>query len=238
LNKYWSRVAMTETIAVPCQTFFYRELPRDGEAGGALYQMEAILPSAHDVFYSAILRSCALSAADLAQLQLLDDLLIPDCNAQSIRLLFATLDQGAFLCGLTAQGTLRVLEHLEDAPGHTDTSARANALLPCVDSKYGDVCSAMVYSLIHHFHETRERVYAHEGIALVPSYILGMPVFLTQERLQALLHDWSTRLLALARSHALYVVTPLQPPQQGSEPVLRRAAVHAVPTRGLDPSQR
>ena len=110
--------AVVQTVDVPGHIFVYRATTaaKGGGAKGAeeeegadgnnnCYRLEAIRPTLRTVYCSATnLEFTSLADADLVQLQLFNELFVPECNAQALRFVFETDDAGAFLCAPTRQG--------------------------------------------------------------------------------------------------------------------------------------
>lgn len=180
---------MSHSLSVPCQTYYFRE----ASSAEGHYQLEAILPSRTEVYYSSHpFQSSSLVDCDLAQLQLLDEVLVAECNAQSMRFMLTSSEHGAYLCAPTLHGTLKILEYMRDPPAYDQAMG---ATTPNVDADMTITHGAPVYSLIHEFCETTTPMrFAHAGVSLVGVGVLGIPVFMNASRLRALLHEWSLEL--------------------------------------------
>ena len=213
--------AVVQTVDVPGHIFVYRATTAAAFGGGAkgaeeeegadgnnnCYRLEAIRPTLRTVYCSATnLEFTSLADADLVQLQLFNELFVPECNAQALRFVFETDDAGAFLCAPTRQGTLRVLEHA--LPGETLPLDAGDVVeRPFVDSAGDEVQTLSVVTLMHAFVETRTPGrFFHAGLSTLPSQALGVPVFLTPRKLQNLLGHWSHGLCTTAKRRSQYSV--------------------------------
>lgn len=180
---------MQATLEVPCVTYYYRE----AGASSSCYHLEAMAPSTQVFHYSADgLARSTLVEADLAQIQLFDDLMLPECNALSVRLVLMTARDGAYVCMPTPRGhTLRVLSHAADPPPYALDTAR----YPRADTQRQAVHAATVFTWYHQYTETGgpgPRYHMHRGLTLLPSKVSLIPLFLTPQTLRDWLKSWST----------------------------------------------
>jgi hypothetical protein len=180
-------------IDVPCTTYFYREIPYIDETCRLPgYQVEALVTSTQTFYYSrGSLARNTLTKSDLAQIQIFDDLYLPEANALSIRLLFITAHNGAYLCApVPRTGTLRILSHTPDPPEY---DLATSAKLPITDTNWTLAQGATVYTWFHQYVETYTRgFYTHTGLTLMASKTAGLPLFLTANSLRDWLAEWGT----------------------------------------------
>jgi hypothetical protein len=185
-------------MEIPQCTYVYRA------AGETDYQLEGVCASRATLEFTPPSAHSTLADNDWSQLQLLNTRLVGEANALSLRLVFITRQHGIFVCALTRAGPLRVLEHRPAPCRHYSTQ---RAALPYVDGDAAVAHGAPVYSLLYSFKETApphlpRRHYAFEGLSPIATRIVGVPLFLTRQRLQALQTDWGQYLSVDAPQHS------------------------------------
>ena len=160
------------------------------------YRLEGIRRTRAALAFTPPRSNSSLAENDWAQLQLLNERLVHMANALSLRFVFITRSQGAFVCEPTRAGTLRVLERC----AHYDTNG---AELPYVDGDEPVAHGAPVYSLLYSFEEgPRPRLYNFDGLSPLSTRVVGVPICLNQQRLQTLLSNWSQTLCPEAQHHS------------------------------------
>jgi hypothetical protein len=193
-------------MEIPQCTYVYRA------AGETDYQLEGVCASRATLEFTPPGAHSTLADNDWSQLQLLNTRLVGEANALSLRLVFITRQHGVFVCALTRAGPLRVLEHRPAPCRHYST---LRAALPYVDGDAAVAHGAPVYSLLYSFKEEvapphssssssypRRHHYAFEGLSPIATRIVGVPLFLTRQRLQALQTDWGQYLSVDAPQHS------------------------------------
>ncbi len=186
---------------IPSSTYYYRQrLPAEEGGAEVVYKLEAILHQKQTVQVATGNIECSsLLGADLAQLQLFNDVYIPECNAASLCFIFASENDGAYTCVPTPSGALRIVSYASIAPTYDPSEAER----PPEDGL--DACHALsIFTIIHDFVETRTPGrYFHAGISFMPSSPLGVPTYLSAQNLRDLMAYWRRDRLPRARGQSL-----------------------------------
>jgi hypothetical protein len=174
------------------------------EDAAASYQLEGICRARVQLEFTPPSAHSTLADNDWSQLQLLNARLVSEANALSLRLVLITRERGALVCALTRSpdAPLRILAR----QAHYDTTG---AELPYVDGEPSLAHGAPVYSLLYSYFSSETGGYAFAGVAPVATRIVGMPLCLSRQRLQALQSDWYKHLCVDAPQQSrCFVVWP------------------------------
>lgn len=204
----------TTNVEIPCWVYYYRQTRYHGDPEGVYrYKMEAILPcrgvddaaSMQREYSTCAIERSALTDRDLERLQLFNSICIPECNARSIRFVFASLHHGAYSCSVTPTGQLSIDGYHSDPPVYGD---RDNVLLP-PDGDLDTFHATSIYTTMHDYIQTTTpNRYIHVGLSLVPCGTFFMPVWLGDGggALRTLLGQWYEQKLLLAKTESLFTV--------------------------------
>jgi hypothetical protein len=204
----------TTDAVIPCCVYYYRQTHYRSDPDGVYrYKMEAILPCRKGVDDAAQARKYATHAiersalidADLDRLQLFNSICIPECNASSIRFIFASVHHGAYACSVTPTGQLSIDRYYCEPPAYV---GRDDVLLP-PDGDLDTFHAASIYTTMHDYIQTTTpNRYIHVGLSFVPCGTFFMPIWLGDGggALRALLAQWYEQKLLLAKTESLVTV--------------------------------
>jgi hypothetical protein len=144
-----------------------------------------------------------LSGSDLAQIQIFNEVYIPESNTESIRLIFHELDGVSFTCKPTPRGTLCIL------PTDKESTIGASAVYPDQTGD-GDVYfAASAYTIVHDYVETNSGRCFHVGLSFLPTGPIFFPLWMCSSRLGPILKEWRGPKLDAAKRESLLMVRGL-----------------------------
>ena len=199
----------TTSVIIPCITYRYIELRPDQRElrnfemyTHRLHSIET-MPRTIELPVQGIERN-TLGGAELAQIQLFNEVYIPESNTKSIQLVFHDLDGMVYTCAPTVRGTLQVLSAVVGGlmPG-------GRVCYPDQDGE-GDVYFATsTHTMVHDYAETHSGRCFHVGVSFLPVGPVFMPLWMCSARLARILTDWSGPKLEAAKRESLLVVREL-----------------------------
>jgi len=193
---------------IPVTIFYYIQV-FDPTKETYHYKIEAVGSGRRRLAYCAQnIQKSSLDGADLVQIQLFNNVYIPEYNAASLCFVFSTTHDGIYYCELTCSGTLRVVSH--HAP-HSDVAVSLPhsyklARPPEPDGDIDTYLACSVYTSIHDYIQTRSGHFFHLGISFVPCGTLFIPLWLQSDYLELLLEKWMSNKMTLANIESLIAV--------------------------------
>ena len=208
-------------------TFHYKELTREqimekGQQhyGHFKYRLTRIetCTSEKQLHTGGIERS-TISGADLAQLQVFNEVFIPECNADCFRIVFHELCGARHLYSLSNQLLMKEEER--------EPSANSNVVYPDQDEDGDAYFAASGATMLHDYAETRPGRFFHVGISFLPTGPLFVPLWLCNDRMARLVFmDWP-RANDVAKKEALVVIRYLNGGHSIRHVITRQSEKHA-----------
>jgi hypothetical protein len=184
--------------------FHYKELTEEQIAqkgqqnyGHFKYRLERIDTAMHEkrLHNSGIERS-TVCGVDLAQLQVFNEVFIPECNADGVRIVFHELDGSRRGYSFSA---CQLMEASEEA-------AASSVVYPNQEDDGDAYFATSGNTMVHDYIETQPGRFFHIGISFLPIGPLFMPLWLCAARMERLLLvDWP-RTNEVAKKEALVVL--------------------------------
>jgi hypothetical protein len=214
------QVQLTRTI------FHYKELTceqiiKKGQQnyGNFKYRLIRIETCTHEKhLHTGGIERSTICGADLAQLQVFNEVFIPECNADCFRIVFHELGGECHTYGLSNQ-----LFTKEDGEEAETTSV----VYPDQDEDGDAYFAASGCTMVHDYAETRPGRFFHVGISFLPTGPLFVPLWLCNDRMARLVFmDWP-RANEVAKKEALVVMRCLNGCHSIRHVMSRQAEKHA-----------
>ena len=208
---------MANPVAIPCVTYRFVELRAEQRAlKGANYATYTHKLLSIDTTTRTIelpvdcIERNTLTGSDLAQIQLFNEVYIPESNTKSIQLVFHDLDGSVYTCTPTMRGTLSIADADEGPLVVVRTAEEEESRVYPEQDGDGDVFfAASTYTMVHYYAETNAGRCFHVGISFLPIGPIFIPLWMCGTRLARILADWRGPKLDAAKRESLLVVRGL-----------------------------
>ena len=180
-------------VQVTRTSFHYKELTSEqimqkgqqhyGKFKYILMRIETTTHEKH--LQSGGIERSTMCGADLAQIQVFNEVFIPECNADGVRIVFHELDGQRHVYSFSG---LRLLKEADEAL----LLQKVNGVVYPDQDDDGDAYFAVSGStMVHDYVETQPGRFFHIGVSFLPIGPLFMPLWLCDERMERLVFvDW------------------------------------------------